>query len=511
MTESETAQSPALAALRLGCVGPTERLIDALARRGFFEQTHQLGVWRGWFTLQDPPQRVAIDVHVTDGYPYAAPRIKPLTRRAAEACVGSPLSDYYEASNSWHQERDGALCLFEDQDRTLLPWSDPELLLHQIGAWLAADRAGWPDDAPSLDLERYLLSSGRLVLHEDVRPLAGRVVQLQALRRDVFTTGRPLQVPRGRRGARTRWPERSALVLDIGALSAPIRDQAGLLAAAGVNRSLLEQEVGNGIKHLLLAYSRGGVNAILALEIRVGSAGTWTLSAHRSASTTPGSLILRSNPRRADLEQRRVAVVGVGAIGGVVADLLHREGVGALTLVDPDIVMPGNLVRHLAGDESVGAAKVDAVKRALHATRPAATTAIEPRQAAVSTIDDACAVLASHDLVVDASADSNASALLAAAAAAGAGRVLAVAVLADGHAARIDHWPPPASGALATTELPPRHAGIYEAGCSSPVSATPPHAVWEAASMAVRHAVQTLLGDQTCAGEERLMNAGPTQ
>jgi hypothetical protein len=168
------AQTPAPAALRLGCVGPTERLIDALARRGFLEQTHQVGVWRGWLTLQDPPQRVAIDVHVIDDYPYAAPRIKPLSQRAAAAWAGLPLSDYYEASNGWHQERDGALCLFEDQDRTVLPWSDPNLFLDQIDAWLVADRAGWPDDAPTLDLERYLQGSGRLVLHEDVRFVRAR-------------------------------------------------------------------------------------------------------------------------------------------------------------------------------------------------------------------------------------------------------------------------------------------------------------------------------------------------
>jgi len=57
-------------------------------------------------------------------------------------------------------------------------------------------------------------------------------------------------------------------------------------------------------------------------------------------------------PADARLRTRRVAVVGVGATGSVIAGWLARAGVGLLTLIDRDIVETSNLQRQILFQES---------------------------------------------------------------------------------------------------------------------------------------------------------------
>ena len=77
------------------------------------------------------------------------------------------------------------------------------------------------------------------------------------------------------------------------------------------------------------------------------------------------SLILRAGPDAPALRTRKVALFGAGALGGHTATLLAESGVGFLDIVDPDVLLPGNVVRHVAGHNLVGAPKVHAVKSAI--------------------------------------------------------------------------------------------------------------------------------------------------
>ncbi|HOD31859.1 MAG TPA: ThiF family adenylyltransferase, partial [Holophaga sp.] len=56
--------------------------------------------------------------------------------------------------------------------------------------------------------------------------------------------------------------------------------------------------------------------------------------------------------REARLRSKRVAIVGLGATGSVIAAWLARAGVGHLTLLDRDIVETTNLQRQLLYGES---------------------------------------------------------------------------------------------------------------------------------------------------------------
>lgn len=62
--------------------------------------------------------------------------------------------------------------------------------------------------------------------------------------------------------------------------------------------------------------------------------------------------IFLGGPADTRLRTRRVAVVGVGATGSVIASWLARAGVGLLTLIDRDIVETSNLQRQILFQES---------------------------------------------------------------------------------------------------------------------------------------------------------------
>jgi hypothetical protein len=65
-----------------------------------------------------------------------------------------------------------------------------------------------------------------------------------------------------------------------------------------------------------------------------------------------------------------VVIVGVGALGSTVARSLAAIGVRRFLLVDPDVISPGNVVRHEARMPEVGEPKVEAMARIIRETNP---------------------------------------------------------------------------------------------------------------------------------------------
>lgn len=254
-------------------------------------------------------------------------------------------------------------------------------------------------------------------------------------------------------------------------------------------------------------YARHGVRAVLAIDLHTDNIGTITPKSLRAAPDNLATRSVRAHPEVARLACARVAIVGMGAIGSVVADLLHRSGVGHLDLIDSDTMLPGNTTRHLLDNTAIGVPKARAVAEALDAVRPDFGT-IAPHESHLCTLRQATDLLSTFDLVVDATADSSASAVLGVAARAGVGLLLSVCVLADGYAVRVDRTPlRPGEVALPDPVLPPVADTVYESGCGSPVSTTPPAGVWEAAAIAARHAIQLLLDPKSGPpGEERILD-----
>jgi len=73
------------------------------------------------------------------------------------------------------------------------------------------------------------------------------------------------------------------------------------------------------------------------------------------------------------LAKSKIAVAGLGGVGGYAAEALLRSGVGTLILADGDTVDPSNLNRQIfAVEQTVGLSKTEAAKQRLLAIDPGA-------------------------------------------------------------------------------------------------------------------------------------------
>ncbi len=71
------------------------------------------------------------------------------------------------------------------------------------------------------------------------------------------------------------------------------------------------------------------------------------------------------------LRRARVAVFGVGGVGGYVVEALARSGVGNFELIDNDLVSESNLNRQIiATRQTVGRYKVDVMRERILSINP---------------------------------------------------------------------------------------------------------------------------------------------
>ena len=101
------------------------------------------------------------------------------------------------------------------------------------------------------------------------------------------------------------------------------------------------------------------------------------------------------------LQSARVAVFGLGGVGGYVVEALARSGVGSLDLIDSDTVSVSNLNRQiLATHSTVGMLKVDAARNRVLDINPACNVKTWPVFYTPDTADDFD--FTQYDYIVDA-------------------------------------------------------------------------------------------------------------
>ena len=101
------------------------------------------------------------------------------------------------------------------------------------------------------------------------------------------------------------------------------------------------------------------------------------------------------------LQSARVAVFGLGGVGGYVVEALARSGVGSLDLIDSDTVSVSNLNRQiLATHSTVGMLKVDAARQRVQDINPACNVKTYPIFYTPDTADQFD--FAQYDYIVDA-------------------------------------------------------------------------------------------------------------
>lgn len=83
--------------------------------------------------------------------------------------------------------------------------------------------------------------------------------------------------------------------------------------------------------------------------------------------------LLLSGEAAEKLDKSHVAILGIGGVGGYVAEALARSGIGTFSLVDHDTVSLSNLNRQIiATRDSVGEYKTDVMKRRILSINPKA-------------------------------------------------------------------------------------------------------------------------------------------
>lgn len=101
------------------------------------------------------------------------------------------------------------------------------------------------------------------------------------------------------------------------------------------------------------------------------------------------------------LKQARVLVIGAGGLGAPVLQYLAAAGVGALAIVDDDVVSLSNLQRQIIhSTDEIGQPKVDSAGRAIASINPHVTVEAHPVRL---TEGNASELVATCDVVVDAS------------------------------------------------------------------------------------------------------------
>jgi molybdopterin/thiamine biosynthesis adenylyltransferase len=416
---------------------------------------------------------------------------------------------------TWHLSPHGTLCLFRPSDNPDRPWETVDGLFDRIAYFYDQRAQGWPNDPGDPDLQRYFDTHPDFLVTYDGsdRPIGHLVRTSPAKNWEHLAAGQENRKTR-RREAGKWW-----YGVDVGELDDPIWDWSTLLKAMNdEDRVEVEALAAGGTGILLVHYARNGTegrrDAAIALlvvppkKVKAKPQGRYTPKAKLPKNSKPSVFALemaddsldarryRAGPEVQMLQGKHVAVIGCGSVGSFTVDLLARSGVGQFTLVDPERLIPGNCVRHLADRSHVPKKKADAVRDIIETSgfvEPGTTRTVDKHLNA----DLAAELLMNTDLVIDATANATVTGTLRSIAST-IGRVnfIKVGLHREGGLVRVDRF---GEGTTPDDQRPPFIDALpgtgptyRENGCGDPVSTTPPASVLKAAATATEFAVDTL-------------------
>ena len=215
------------------------------------------------------------------------------------------------------------------------------------------------------------------------------------------------------------------------------------------------------------------------------------------------TLMLRAGPDAEGLKNLRAVVFGAGALGGHVTVTLAESGVGMLRTVDRDFLTPGNVVRHVAGHDWVGALKVEAVKAVALSHAPWAD--IETVEKMVVAPSEMSSLISDVDLVVDATGNDAFVPAIAEVAAELGKPLISGALYRGGFIGRVQRQALEIDVPIVARSPSDRYPMIPvgdpgadlaepDLGCSAPVNNAPPSSVLACASLISQAAIDILTG-----------------
>ncbi len=105
------------------------------------------------------------------------------------------------------------------------------------------------------------------------------------------------------------------------------------------------------------------------------------------------------------LSQKKVVIVGVGAIGSEACKELSAAGIGRFTLIDYDFFEAGNTVRHAADLNHIGEHKVNVVKKIIESRNPKAIVDTIPTDIFNLSVNDITVLFEEGCMVLDCTAN----------------------------------------------------------------------------------------------------------
>ena len=233
----------------------------------------------------------------------------------------------------------------------------------------------------------------------------------------------------------------------------------------------------------MLAWHRQGMADLLILRLD-RSTSPPSLKSLQPAPNDLETLRIRSGVDSRLLSSKRVVVFGVGSVGSHSALTLAECGIGNVTLVDGDLLRPGNVVRHVGGTRGVGYGKVWITEQEI--TEHAPWTVASSEFASPSGPEAIGKCLEHCDAAVDATGHWPFQQLIPQVADASGVPLVSGALYRGGAVARVCRQAPgdprlwERSSAQGHLEIPAgREEDEYrlETGCASPVSNAPPSSV----------------------------------
>ena len=279
-----------------------------------------------------------------------------------------------------HSTLDGFVCMWREGDPSL-EWTTAAGFLSRIEKWCENAEHDWQDDP--LGYDAFLNFDVRKKLPNiatfDLPQLGVRSGQWGECHGAVSGALMRVDIVPGRQQAANQL---RCLWFHVGELSTPpprrfseVFRYLSRKQRRGLERALEERRrpepfmVSGGVDFVLFCWEHMGRTDMLPMACE-GTNGKVEAIALQPAPTDKSSLILRAGPDAPALRTLRAVLFGAGALGGYVGNTLAESGLGYLDIVDSDVLLPGNVVRHVAGHDLVGKAKVQAVRQVIEDHAP---------------------------------------------------------------------------------------------------------------------------------------------
>ncbi len=306
-----------------------------------------------------------------------------------------------------HSTADGFVCLWQDGDFSL-EWTTLDGLNRRIQEWCDEAINRWRNDDLAQDALLNFQRRSRIVATFDLDSLGIRSGGRGEFYGSIPLDRQRVDIEAGRRrssdqlrgmwfhvGSLSRTPPRN---LDEVENLLPRPSRRTLKRELSKRKSTGSLAPSGGLDLVLFGWQRRNRTHLLVLAFQD------TPNGMEAVALQPGpkdekSLIMRAGPDARALRRSKAVVFGAGALGGHTSTLLAESGVGSLHIVDPDVLLPENVVRHVAGHDQVGALKAEAVKSEVANHAP--WCLVKASAMLCRTPDEILQPIADSDIVVD--------------------------------------------------------------------------------------------------------------